>query len=165
MKTHPDKVLETLTEKNPARGSSWRSGMKYAGKSTIAQGKVAEKTIARRLLVANAKERQGPSLNTMYLPMAAHFREPLEAWAEWDGMDTKKPTTPVSPRNGVEDLLRQISDPALRSLIGFELARGKQALSELNTLKGQKTLIVNTRPNRKLQRTPKTSKRGQRHAK
>ena len=43
-------------------------------------------------------------------------------------------------------MLCKIPDVALRSLIGFELANGRQALAELNTLKGLTTFNVDVRP-------------------
>jgi len=146
MKTHPDKVLETLIEKKPRARAKLAIIHEVCREIYDSPGESGRKDYSLATVGRKTQERNGPSLNTMYSPLGVHFRELLAAWAEWDGMDTKKPALPVSPRSGVEDLLSKIPDSALRSLIGFELARGRQALAELNTLKGQTTFTIDTRP-------------------
>ena len=42
-------------------------------------------------------------------------------------------------------MLGKIPDHALRSLIRFEMDKGKKALAELNTIKGRTTLAINLR--------------------
>jgi len=146
MKIHPDKTLEALKAKKPRAGAKLDILHDVCREIYNTPGDAGRKDYSPGSVGRKAQERKGPSLNTMYSPLGAHFRELLDAWATWDGADTQKPAKVVVPRSGVEDLLRRISDPALRSLIGFELARGKQALAELNALKGQTKLVVNVRP-------------------
>ena len=146
MKTHPDKVFETLIAKKPCARAKLAILNEVCREIYNSPGESGRKDYSPASVGRKSQERNGPSLNTMYSPMGVHFRELLAAWAEWDGMDPKKPAKLVSPRNGVEHLLCKIPDLALRSLIGFELANGRQALAELNTLKGLTTFTVDARP-------------------
>ena len=99
-------------------------------------------TVARKL----EQQKQSPSYNTLSAPGGAHFKELILAWAQWDGVDMAKPVVSSVPSGAYEELLRKISDPAVRSEIGFLLAEGRRNRMQLDAIKGIKTLTIDIRP-------------------
>lgn len=149
MRVNPDELL--LEVKNRFKTERAKRNLENVHETcrgiSDAPGAIAFKdysivAVAKRLAI----NKKSPSYNTLRATAGAHFRELIRAWAVWDGTDRVEPAQNSETFGLNNKLLSKISDLALRSLIAFEFARGREALSELNTLKGQTTLTIDIRP-------------------
>jgi len=131
-KEHPDRSFEALTSghKSPVflrnmtmlheicRQTSTSSDKNY---TPAAIGRISEK-------------RGGPSLNTLYSTKGRHFRKLIDAWAHWDGVEPKRPST-LPAVTADNEVLRKIDDLVVRSYVGQILAERRALAAEVNTLK------------------------------
>ncbi|MDO8706714.1 MAG: gamma-mobile-trio protein GmtX [Sulfuricaulis sp.] len=146
-KPTPDKILEELKAKLGVRAHPnldnvhevCRAISNEPGDPTRKDYSLA--TVGRRL----ARQQKSPSYNTLQSPAGAHFKALIRAWAECAGASMVKHT---ATRTSTPDdqLLQKISDPALRSELGFRLAEGRRLAGEISLLKGQTTLAIDMRP-------------------
>ena len=143
-KQHPDAILAELKAKLGTRAKRNLDTL-HKVCSEIHNSSAKEKDYSLTVIGRRTEELGGPALNTLHSKFGAHFRDLIKAWADYDGAPIKKPSIAVSPGR-TEGLLTRISDPALRSLIAKELAKGAMASRELVVLKAQANAVVDNRP-------------------
>lgn len=89
----------------------------------------------------------GPSTQTIRNKTGAHYQTLISTWAAWNDKTIKKPVRNLSGNSQTEDteILKNISDPVLRALVGTILADRNRYRSQLNTLKQHANVTIDTR--------------------
>jgi hypothetical protein len=90
----------------------------------------------------------GPGYQSLRATKNSHYRQLIEFWAKKAGKNFKKPPSNNRHRDIPKDneLLSQLSDPALRAVFGQIIAERNRLRSEVNILKKNVNLIIDKRP-------------------
>src|SRR4051812_46616962 len=118
---HPDSVLADLKIKLKPRAHRNLDNVQRVCQEIHASTVAKDYSLAT---VGRALEhrKESPNYNTLKAPGGAHFKVLISAWAAWDGVGMGKRPRSAAPDNGFSELLKKISEPALRSELGFLLA-------------------------------------------
>ena len=145
-KKHPDGTLKDLTaqSKNPVFLRNMAI-LHEVCRETSASGKNDYTPAA---IGRTSQARGGPSLNTLYSPKGAHFRKLIDAWAEWEGVEPKKPAARLPEVTSDNEILSKIDDLVVRSYMGIVLADRRRLRAEVITLKAlsKGTPVIDIRP-------------------
>lgn len=142
---HPDAVLAELKGKLKPRAHANLENVHRVCRE-IHTGTAAKdySLVAVGRMLEHRKE--SPNYNTLKAPGGAHFKVLISAWATWDGVSMSKPARSSAPDNGFSELLKKVTEPALRSELGFLLAEGRRHKAQLDALKGVTSLTIDMRP-------------------
>jgi hypothetical protein len=142
---HPDAVLSDLKSKlKPRAHRNLENVQRVCREIHAGTGRKDYSLAAVGRALEHRKE--SPNYNTLKAPGGAHFKALITAWATWDGVGMSKPPRSAAPDNGFSELLKKITDPALRSELGFLLAEGRRHKAQLDALKGMTSLTIDMRP-------------------
>lgn len=90
-----------------------------------------------------AQERGGPVTSTIHNKTGDDFKGLIKAWASHTGGVTRK--VRKATNNPIWDVLDQIPDPAVRSVMGVVLAENKKLRAEVNLLKANANITIDFR--------------------
>ncbi|WP_415909181.1 gamma-mobile-trio protein GmtX [Oleiharenicola sp. Vm1] len=148
--THPDLVLKGLLE--------GKANQRYVRNMRILQevcrelNKVSPPDFSQATIGRMTASRGGPSLNTLYSPKGKHFRDLINAWIKWAGIEKARPIKQQDGASEEAEILKRVSDPAIRSYIGLVIAERRRLRVEVNALKqltrGTPVIDMRTQSNR-----------------
>ncbi|ELU01795.1 hypothetical protein CAPTEDRAFT_216709, partial [Capitella teleta] len=89
----------------------------------------------------------GPSTQTIRNKTGLHYQTLISAWADWNNKTMKKPVKKQlhTAESGDMEILKNITEPVLRALVGTILAERNKYRSQLNTLKQHANVTIDTR--------------------
>ena len=143
-KVDPIEVLQSLKESTGKRTSKSLDIL-----SSVLE-KQSEKEIKDFSIVTIGKlseQAGGPSTQTIRNKTGLHYQTLISAWADWNNKTMKKPVKKQlhTAESGDMEILKNITEPVLRALVGTILAERNKYRSQLNTLKQHANVTIDTR--------------------
>ena len=143
-KVDPKEVLASLKE-NSGKRTSKSLDLLYSVLEK--QSKQSTKDFSIVTIGKLSEQAGGPSTQTIRNKTGLHYQTLISAWADWSNVTMKKPLMHKSRQAETNDMdiLKNITEPVLRALVGTILAERNKYRNQLNTLKQHANVTIDTR--------------------
>ena len=138
---HPDQVLQQLKASKGKRAHRNFDVLHEVCREINAQK--GPKDFSPSRVGKLTEQRGGPAKNTLLAVQGRHFRELIDAWASYSGVDATKPAV-AEPKD--DEVINRIADPILRSYIRPILHTNRRLRAENNTLRSLANITIDRRP-------------------